>query len=170
MFYFTPQQGFFSPFLRSTISLSVTQEYLALRGGPRWFIRDFTCPILLGNSTYVTFFLLLDFHHLWCRIQLLRLILSFFIFVFPLPLFTGLGWSRFARRYYGNRVCFLFLQLLRCFNSLGCLYPTYEFIGSSRGCPIRVSSDQSLLPAPRSVSPVSAPFIVSGCLGLRRKP
>ena len=90
-------------------------------------------------------FQLLDFHHLWCRIQLLRLYQFFFfkfqkkrlykaqifvttfIFVFPLPLFTGLGCSRFARRYYGNRVCFLFLQLLRCFNSLGCLFPTYEF-------------------------------------------
>jgi hypothetical protein len=90
--------------------------------------------------------------------------------VFPLPLFTGLGCFHFARRYYGNRVCFIFLQLLRCFNSLGCLYPTYEFIGSSRGCPIGGSSDQCLFPAPRSVSPVFAPFIVSGCLGLRRKP
>ena len=46
----------------------------------------------------------------------------------PIPLTEiGLGCSRFARRYYGNRVCFLFLQLLRCFNSLGCLFPTYEF-------------------------------------------
>jgi len=35
MFYFTPLRGFFSPFPRGTISLSVTQEYLALRGGPR---------------------------------------------------------------------------------------------------------------------------------------
>jgi hypothetical protein len=40
----------------------------------------------------------------------------------------GLGCSRFARRYYGNRVCFLFLQLLRCFNSLGCLFLHYEFM------------------------------------------
>ena len=39
----------------------------------------------------------------------------------------GLGCSRFARRYYENRVCFLFLQLLRCFNSPGYLFPTYEF-------------------------------------------
>jgi hypothetical protein len=39
---------------------------------------------------------------------------------------VGLGCSRFARRYYGNRVCFLFLQLLRCFSSLGCLLPNYE--------------------------------------------
>ena len=48
MFYFTPLLGFFSPFPRGTYTLSVTQEYLALRGGPRGFIRDFTGPILLG--------------------------------------------------------------------------------------------------------------------------
>jgi hypothetical protein len=48
MFYFTPLPGFFSPFPRGTGSLSVTQEYLALRGGPRGFNRDFTCPDLLG--------------------------------------------------------------------------------------------------------------------------
>ena len=50
-FYFTPQRGSFSPFLRSTASLSVIMEYLALRGGPRVFIRDCTCPILLGVYT-----------------------------------------------------------------------------------------------------------------------
>ena len=44
----------------------------------------------------------------------------------PTPCDVGLGCSRFARRYYGNRVCFLFLQLLRCFSSLGCLLPNYE--------------------------------------------
>ena len=31
---------------------------------------------------------------------------------------TGLGSSRFARRYSGNRSFFLFLQVLRCFSSL----------------------------------------------------
>lgn len=39
----------------------------------------------------------------------------------------GLGSSRFARRYWGNHVCFLFLQLLRCFNSLRSLAPPYGF-------------------------------------------
>ncbi|CAN1201497.1 hypothetical protein LINPERHAP1_LOCUS44421 [Linum perenne] len=34
MFYFTPRRGFFSPFPHGTTSLSVTQEYLALQGGP----------------------------------------------------------------------------------------------------------------------------------------
>ena len=48
MFYFTPLRGFFSPFRRRTISLSVSQECLALRGGPRRFTRDSTCPMLLG--------------------------------------------------------------------------------------------------------------------------
>jgi len=84
---------------------------------------------------------------------------------------NGLGCSHFARRYYGNRFCFLFLRLLRCFSSPGFLFLFYEFKKEFfRGCPIRESSDLCLLPTPRSVSPVSAPFIVSECLGLRRKP
>jgi hypothetical protein len=39
----------------------------------------------------------------------------------------GLGSSHFARRYYGNRVFFLFLQLLRCFSSLRSLAQLYVF-------------------------------------------
>ena len=31
---------------------------------------------------------------------------------------SSLGSSRFARRYWGNRVFFIFLQVLRCFSSL----------------------------------------------------
>ena len=31
----------------------------------------------------------------------------------------GLGWSPFARRYWGSRCCFLFLRVLRCFSSPG---------------------------------------------------
>ena len=73
MFYFTPLPGFFSPFPRGTVSLSVTQEYLALRGGPRRFTRDSTCPVLLGIQLGCSSFRLQDFHPLWCSIQLLRL-------------------------------------------------------------------------------------------------
>ena len=47
MFYFTPLLGFFSPFPHGTISLSVIQEYLALRGGPRKFTGNYTCFLLL---------------------------------------------------------------------------------------------------------------------------
>ena len=38
------------------------------------------------------------------------------------PKLFGLGCSHFTRRYFGNRVCFLFLYLVRCFSSVG--YPT----------------------------------------------
>ena len=39
----------------------------------------------------------------------------------------GLGSSRFARRYSGNHGCFLFLGVLRCFNSPGSLLWSYVF-------------------------------------------
>jgi hypothetical protein len=45
----------------------------------------------------------------------------------PQPYFHGLGCSHFACRYYGNRFCFLFLWLLRCFSSPGCLLPAHGF-------------------------------------------
>ena len=38
----------------------------------------------------------------------------------------GLGSSHFARRYFGNRVFFLFLRLLRCFSSPGSLPYTMD--------------------------------------------
>ena len=65
MFYFTPLPGFFSPFPRGTVSLSVIQEYLALRGGPRRFTRNFTCSMLLGIQYSNFNFQLQDFHFLW---------------------------------------------------------------------------------------------------------
>src|SRR5207247_9816205 len=37
-------------------------------------------------------------------------------------LLNGLGYFHFARRYFGNHCCFLFLQVLRWFTSLGSLY------------------------------------------------
>ena len=49
MFYFTPLRGFFSPFPHGTCSLSVTEEYLGLEGGPPTFRQDYTCPALLKN-------------------------------------------------------------------------------------------------------------------------
>ena len=39
----------------------------------------------------------------------------------------GLGCSHFARRYFGNHYCFLFLGLLRCFSSPRLLNPAYIF-------------------------------------------
>ena len=44
---------------------------------------------------------------------------------------TGLGYFPFARHYLGNHFCFLFLQVLRCFSSLGS--PPLRGILSSTG-------------------------------------
>ena len=38
---------YFSPFLHSTGSLSVSQEYLALPDGAGWFSQDFSGPAIL---------------------------------------------------------------------------------------------------------------------------
>ena len=79
---------------------------------------------------------------------------------------TGLGSSRFARHYSGNRCCFLFLGLLRCFSSPGTLpaamySPQDSWTLLQESCLIRGSPDRSLFAAPRSVSPLTAPFIGS---------
>jgi len=45
-----PSTGCFSPFPHGTGSLSVTEEYLGLEGGPPRFRQDFSCPALLEDS------------------------------------------------------------------------------------------------------------------------
>ena len=79
---------------------------------------------------------------------------------------TGLDSSPFARHYSGNHYCFLFLRVLRCFTSPG--LPTLRCNGTwlPLGCPIQISTDQCLLPTPRSVSPVAASFFASVCQGI----
>ena len=46
-----PAQGCFSPVPHGTRPLSVTQESLALEGGPPSFTPDYSCRALLRNST-----------------------------------------------------------------------------------------------------------------------
>src|SRR5271156_3433965 len=48
-----PALGFFSPFPHGTSSLSVTEEYLGLEGGPPMFRQDYTCPALLKDLMLV---------------------------------------------------------------------------------------------------------------------
>ena len=80
---------------------------------------------------------------------------------FELP---GLGYSEFARHYYRNHGCFLFLGVLRWFTSPGSLrYPMDSDNGNecshSLGFPIRKSPDHSLLAASRSLSQLVTSFI-----------
>ena len=102
-------------------ALSVTKEYLALRGGPRSFPQGFTCLVVLWMPPCLLGFRIRGFHPL-------QLVFPG-PFCYPLrinstvrtPMCThiGLGSSAFARRYLRNHFCFLFLRLLRCFSSPG---------------------------------------------------
>ena len=76
----------------------------------------------------------------------------------------GLGYSEFARHYYRNHGCFIFLRVLRWFTSPGSLrHPMYSDDGCQcshrQGFPIRTSPDHSLLATPRSLSQLTTSFI-----------
>ena len=133
-----PSPGFFSPFPHGTGSLSVAREYLALEGGPSGFPRGFTCPVVLGNAGQrdQCDFVYRAFTFCGGSFQSLRLSPDLVTLrgsptSAPQPRTglrrSGLGYSPFARRYSGNRVFFLFLEVLRCFSSLGSRRATYGF-------------------------------------------
>ena len=102
-------------------ALSVTTEYLALRGGPRSFNQGFSCLDLLWIPPCRLAFCLRGFHPLWLVVP------GPFCWILPITsavrtpvcTHTGLGSFDFARRYFRNHGCFLFLRLLRCFSSPG---------------------------------------------------
>jgi hypothetical protein len=140
-----PCSGFFSPFLHSTRSLSVSEEYLALPDGSGWFRQDFTCPALLRILLLYFFAFVYGTFTPYGRIfQIVPLTNLTEIAVLQPRCCqnnTGLGCFHFARHYYGNHSCFLFLRLLRCFSSARsppCGYCTFSTVGS----PIRISTDQ----------------------------
>ena len=84
----------------------------------------------------------------------------------PKCMHLGLGCSHFARRYSGNRIRFLFLQVLRCFTSLGLHSLRNNSALPLLGYPIRRPPGQSLLPTNRGLSQVAASFIASLCQGI----
>ena len=74
---------------------------------------------------------------------------------------AGLGFSPFARHYWGNHSCFLFLQVLRCFSSLRSPHHKGDAVPSARrvvpfGNP-RVNGHLRLDGAYRSLSRPSSP-------------
>ena len=146
-----------------------------MRDGPRGFRQGFTCPALLRVPP--------------AQVQLTRTGLSpplaplssGFRFAFlrllaalqprPRRNATGLGSSPFARRYSGNRCCFLLLRVLRCFSSPGLPppcggYPAFSWVG----CPIRTPADRWVCAPPRGFSQLVASFFASGSLGIPRAP
>ena len=82
---------------------------------------------------------------------------------------TGLGFSPFARHYLGNHFCFLFLQVLRCFSSLG-LLPIGWYLFKIPGYPIQKSSDLLLFAHPRSLSQLITSFFAYESQGIHHAP
>jgi hypothetical protein len=112
-------------------SLSVTGKYLALGGGPPCFRPDFSCPAVLWCHPWLTL------HFVYRTVTLCGLPFQAGSAMQcghpldgPQPRIrrSGLGSSPFARRYLGNRCFFLFLRVLRCFNSPGLLRCTYAYL------------------------------------------
>src|ERR1700758_3395165 len=164
--------GCFSPFPHGTGSLSVRNEYLALRNGLRGFKQGFTCPALLRCLLRVRIAFVYApvtlYGSTFQRIRLTTGLVTLLLQVLQPPRHrnaTGLGSSDFARHYFRNRGFFLFLQVLRWFTSLGSLDPTYVFSGSylrfaQVGFPIRKSPD---------ITPVcGSPKLIAACHVLHR--
>lgn len=88
----------------------------------------------------------------------------------------GLDCFLFARRYWGNRVRFLFLRVLRWFTSPGLtssrlLYSAGDIpMLLGIGFPIRKSPGQSLLAAHRSISLLATSFVACSHLVILHKP
>ncbi len=133
-----PSPGCFSPFPHGTCALSVAREYLALGGGPPSFPQGFTGPVVLGKRIkegYAIYATGLS-PSMASRSRPFAYVVSCSLpsqgvswldsppqphpsNAYTLSRMNGLGSSRFARRYSGNRICFLFLRVLRYFTSPG---------------------------------------------------
>ena len=128
-------QASFSPFPHGTGPLSVTREYLVLGGGPPSFPQGFSCPAVLGNtiqgwSDIVNYRTVTFSGRVFQHVRLYQPHVTSAVLPHnptvprntmpPTPAgfqCHGLDSSLFARRYSGNRSCFLFLRVLRWFSS-----------------------------------------------------
>ena len=170
-----PCSGFFSPFLHSTGSLSVSREYyLALPDGPGRFTQNSSCSALLRIPLCFVSLRVRVCHPLWtyfpegstheisCNGAVLQPHICRNI--------GGLGYSPFARHYWGNHCLFSFPAGTKMFQFpalasriAGC----HPF--RMTGCPIRKSADQRFAPT-RSLSQLITSFIASESQGIRHVP
>ena len=119
-----PYYGCFSPFPHGTGSLSVSREYLALPDGPGGFTQDDSCPALLRNTPGISNNRGRGLSPAMAELSRTFRSLPYVPCRGPttpqVHCYTrGLGSSPVARHYWGNHCCFLFLEVLRCFSSLG---------------------------------------------------
>ena len=118
-----PSPGFFSPFPHCTCSLSVIEDYLALADGPARFTQDTWVPCYSG---LVLGFLWISLTGLSPSLDVPSRTLNYppkYLCCTPHnPNGSFLPWFRLLRvrspLLTESLICFLFLQVLRCFNSL----------------------------------------------------
>ena len=87
----------------------------------------------------------------------------------------GLGSSDFARHYFRNHCCFLFLRVLRCFSSPGSLHIPMDSVYDNAillalSSLIRISTDHWIFAPPRSFSQLVTSFFGAMYQGILRKP
>ena len=161
VFYFTPLPGFFSPFPHGTCSLSVIREYLALWDGPRGFRQNFTCIVVLRihfRDYMISHTRLSRFTAILSRIFCYQAILWLLtkcpttpilrlVWALTVSLATTkvIDFSFFSSCYLDVSVHRVVLNITMC--SL-CDTNVLLLVSSL----IRISPDQSLLTAPRSIS------------------
>ena len=154
-----PSSGCFSPFPHGTGALSVTEEYLALEGGPPTFRQDFTCPALLEDTA---------------RFTLTRLSRSMAPLSRSFGLYRQCHWAgpRSLATTSGVSVDVLSSGYLDVSVPRVRLPHLWIQCGITLrwGFPIRKSTDQSLLAAPRRLSQRATSFIASQCQGIHEMP
>ena len=165
-----PYSGYFSPFPHGTSSLSVSQEYLALPDGAGRFGQRFTSADLLRILTDITRLLLQGYHLLWLVFPEQFEFSCYTVVSVLQPRSSrnccGLGYSVFARHYLRNHYCFLFLQLLRCFSSLGLLLCLEILQLHWSGLPHSEICGSIRITDPRSLSQLVTSFFASESLGI----
>ncbi len=83
---------------------------------------------------------------------------------------AGLGSCAFARHYWRNHFCFLFLRVLRCFSSPGLPHPWDGTCLTQVGCPIRKSALLGIFAPVRGLSQLVTSFFASESPGILHVP
>ena len=137
--------------------------------GPGGFTQDFSCPALLRIPLRFASLRVRSCHALWPSFpgRSARDVSCDHVVLLPRRCrnIGGLGCSPFARHYWGNHCCFLFLQVLRCFSSLR-WPPPFRI----PGCPIRRSAGQGLFAPRRGFSQLITSFVASESQGIHQTP
>ena len=158
-------------------SLSVTWSYLAFGDGPPFFRQDFSCPDVLRILLALSRFCLRGCHPLCLTFPGNSTIHPDAISQ-SLPQVhyrLGLGSSDFARHYFRNHCCFLFLRVLRCFSSPGSPYiPIYSVCNNAillaLSSLIRTSTGHRIFAPLRGFSQLVTSFFGAMYQGILRKP